>query len=577
MSGNMSCLDLYETTFGVPLKTSMPSQRFYILHADGREWKGDHLKMRLNKGTPAIFQKYVSDKVFKSSEGRFGLIQNGNTNLSVRHSGRVMFTHPFADNNFDFAWLFQPTGNKDEYIIYNDYEDGTYVGYDNSIDRILVVQPGDNRITKWIIKYVDDYKNSLKALAFASHGQTQNEDGSYQQTSYCVYPQETMSMLNFDDSCVLKTPITKGVENSNFSSSLTNKLYPTSGCAIVNTNTGSFKKAMNSVAMNIEVSNSVALKKLRSKLSRLQTDVSTLSDKAIPAQQASLKQLIQKLDDTNEEWKQNDELIEWAESEILPNLKTDIGKNSVTYGKVVELLNAMKEKLRKAQGDCDKKEYADWQRFTPAKPLSTISASKGLVCGTTDTGEAWCIPPKGEWTKVGDKLRQVSIDGRQACGTAFNDEIYCTDDILNPAWTRVNGSLRQIDVAAGKMCGTAAAGSIWCADFKKDNWYHKEGWLKHLAINNRLNTCGVNGGDTIWCASDVGYPAWQNIPGSLKQIDVSDAKMCGVNSGNGVWCADLQKPNWKYVKGKQQYVSIDGNTMYALNPNNEIMTRVVPS
>jgi hypothetical protein len=90
---------------------------------------------------------YNNAQVYNNAAGRVALFQNGNSALSVRHAGFVMFTNSFGANNFDFAWQFRASGN--DIQIFNDYGGGYWVGYDSGSDRVLIVTSGDARRVTW--------------------------------------------------------------------------------------------------------------------------------------------------------------------------------------------------------------------------------------------------------------------------------------------------------------------------------------------------------------------------------------------------------------------------------------------
>jgi hypothetical protein len=138
---------------GMASASSSPSQTNVLnfMHPiDGRPWKIDGVTLRLNSGTPMNLSIYNGSEVYKSGEGRVALRHNNDTNLSIRHSGYVLWAHPFAANNFDFAWKFFPRdGSGNNYLIYNDFNGGHYIGYDAASDRLLIVPQGDGRLIVW--------------------------------------------------------------------------------------------------------------------------------------------------------------------------------------------------------------------------------------------------------------------------------------------------------------------------------------------------------------------------------------------------------------------------------------------
>lgn len=118
-----------------------------ISHPDGRTWKNNGNSIQLNSGSTMSMDIYNNAQVYNNAAGRVALFQNGNSALSVRHAGFVMYTNSFGANNFDFAWQFRASGN--DIQIFNDYGGGYWVGYDSGSDRVLIVTAGDARRVTW--------------------------------------------------------------------------------------------------------------------------------------------------------------------------------------------------------------------------------------------------------------------------------------------------------------------------------------------------------------------------------------------------------------------------------------------
>lgn len=119
-----------------------------IRHPNGSEWKNENGNLRLKRGSPMKISIQDHPNIYRNKDGRIGLLQDGNTNLAIRHSNFNMYTNTLATGNMDFSWYLIKTG--DAVRIFNDYSKGYYVGYDEPSDRILIVPPSDNRIVSWI-------------------------------------------------------------------------------------------------------------------------------------------------------------------------------------------------------------------------------------------------------------------------------------------------------------------------------------------------------------------------------------------------------------------------------------------
>ena len=147
-----------------PRQNNLPG--FTISHPDGRAWKVEGSTLRLNSGGTIRLEIYAGSDVYNAQTGRVALFQNGDRNLAVRHMGFVMYTHKFEPNNFDFAWRLVKSGSGIQ--LYNDYGGGHWVGYDNTRDVILIVEPNDRRRVSWTfdpipaMKYVEVSQEKTK-------------------------------------------------------------------------------------------------------------------------------------------------------------------------------------------------------------------------------------------------------------------------------------------------------------------------------------------------------------------------------------------------------------------------------
>lgn len=120
-----------------------------ISDPNGSIWKYDSRSdvIRLKTGDALYLNIFNDPQVYNNKVNRIAL-KNVNNGTFVRHAGYVMHCHPFAANNFDFAWFFM-RNTDGTYKIYNDFAGGFYVGYDNNSDVVLIVPPNDPRIISW--------------------------------------------------------------------------------------------------------------------------------------------------------------------------------------------------------------------------------------------------------------------------------------------------------------------------------------------------------------------------------------------------------------------------------------------
>lgn len=126
-----------------------PNVRLTISHPDGRQWKYDERAdvIRLNSGRPMVMTPFVDTRVYGSSEGRIGLA-DVDTGRMVRHAWMWLHLSDFSANNYDFAWFPTPSG-ADDFVIYNDYRGGHYIGYDSQSDVVLITNTKSTNVVSW--------------------------------------------------------------------------------------------------------------------------------------------------------------------------------------------------------------------------------------------------------------------------------------------------------------------------------------------------------------------------------------------------------------------------------------------
>jgi predicted RNA-binding protein len=210
----------------------------------------------------------------------------------------------------------------------------------------------------------------------------------------------------------------------------------------------------------------------------------------------------------------------------------------------------------------------DWDKI-PEK-LKNISISGRNVCGVTEDDRIRCSINGRKWEEKEGRLKYLSLSGNKICGVNGINDIYCANDANKPVWKHIQGKLKQIDLSGNKMCGTGYVDDIYCADFMKNNWTRLDGSLKQLSIDGK-RLCGVNGKNDIYCTDSLVKVGWKHIPGKLTQIDIGDNKMCGVGLNNEIYCADYAKDNWVRKTGNVKFISIDTNQSYSITPNNDVL------
>ena len=118
--------------------------QFTFYHPDGRVWRYDDGAdvIRLNSGRPITLVASTMPGMYASSDGRIGFVDVATGKL-VRHAWLWLRLSSFEPNNYDFAW--QPIADAGKYRIYNDYDGGYYISYDDGQDAVLIVRKTDPR------------------------------------------------------------------------------------------------------------------------------------------------------------------------------------------------------------------------------------------------------------------------------------------------------------------------------------------------------------------------------------------------------------------------------------------------
>eukprot|EP00834_Sanchytrium_tribonematis_P003931 NODE_171_length_14381_cov_0.662512.p8 type:complete len:256 gc:universal NODE_171_length_14381_cov_0.662512:12585-13352(+) len=116
------------------------------------------------------------------------------------------------------------------------------------------------------------------------------------------------------------------------------------------------------------------------------------------------------------------------------------------------------------------------------------------------------------------------------------------------SWKQVRGKLQQIAINDFMACGTTQNFRIQCSSFKSDYWTEKPGLLKTLALDGN-EVVGLDSAGNIYFANDINNPVWQQLAGTLKNIDVSNGKMVGVNAQHQLFVAPFGTSEWKQLPG----------------------------
>ena len=138
-------------------KSIISNGSFKIKHPTlNKYWSLEGDALKVNAGTPTVFTLEKKDDIFEKTNP-WGALKTADGRY-IRHSGYVMWANPWTPDNFDFAWIFYKQSDG-SFQIFNPFPGpstpGTFVGYDASQDRVLIVNPGDSKIVNWQVEFTN--------------------------------------------------------------------------------------------------------------------------------------------------------------------------------------------------------------------------------------------------------------------------------------------------------------------------------------------------------------------------------------------------------------------------------------
>lgn len=113
--------------------------------------------------------------------------------------------------------------------------------------------------------------------------------------------------------------------------------------------------------------------------------------------------------------------------------------------------------------------------------LNNTSLSGDAICGTNSVNDVWCANQSIYnsnivWNRYDTdrKLKQISLDGKQAMGVGADNSVWYTPDYTQAgSWKQTSGALQNVSLSGNLACGADLSNNAWCAnitDPSNVNW-----------------------------------------------------------------------------------------------------------
>jgi hypothetical protein len=358
----------------------------------------------------------------------------------------------------------------------------------------------------------NDAKTLKKAVAFMNRGQGKYND-VFEGVDACVYPNETLSIMNIEGNCLLKNSDTDDIVNNNFVESIggvmeqnrviANQniaqgkgLYPSNGCGISTNEPGLFKKAVADSGSVIDFENQKILNSLKDEIVKLNLEIKDISQVQIPNQRKVLDATIKKYKEILADCNYHKWLREWFNNYGKPYITDIITKNSNylnwlqnSYGPSVYnyekwLENRCREKNKvkcgAANGWCwhpgailKKIDCNNEISWTCEDTNSATGSLKGPTCGS-DWPNADISYSKNNNCKITETKRTELNNGTVSCNT------YCAG-IFGRSWNNElpynwNGADCVATADNSKGCDDVKGSPAKCVCIPNGKGWNKGGW-----------------------------------------------------------------------------------------------------
>jgi len=265
--------------------------------------------------------------------------------------------------------------------------------------------------------------------------------------------------------------------------------------------------------------------------------------------------------------------ISW---EILPNKPAGWSKHEGKYLGGYSSGVAKYDTLAQAQAECVKRTDCGGITFE-TRGSKKFTLRKGTDLRDSPSAEiSWKLSPKlsGAWSQIPGGLRVISKGKSGVWGVNANQNIYKLN-ADGKSWTMIAGGLTQV-ASGAEVWGVNAGDNIY-KYLGNNKWQQMPGKLTNVDVSDSGNVWGVNRGQKIyrWLGS-----SWQNIPGAAIQVSVGNSGVWVVNAGNDIYYRTETRgdPNsagagWVKVPGKLKWIASGKDIVVGVNANNDIFYR----
>ena len=124
--------------------------RYTIRDPKGRQLKNDNGHISLNRGKAFEVDFLAKHNIMGAKADRVALTIDGDRTRAIRTDGYWTYINTIGSNSTDAVWYPVKMDNN-TVAFYNDRSGGVVLGYDENLDRLLVLPKGDRRIVYWTV------------------------------------------------------------------------------------------------------------------------------------------------------------------------------------------------------------------------------------------------------------------------------------------------------------------------------------------------------------------------------------------------------------------------------------------